>query len=760
MRARAERGSDRPDDARRPPSVEGDDILNQRAAASLLHSIADALVIKADDLALVTDPDGMVPLADHHGLGLYHHDCRYLNGYELRLGDRRPETLLATTVSGYEASLGMTNPTLGERDDRPIRETTIAISWRRVLSAEDDALHEVIGLRNHGEYDVTVPVTLAFRAGFEDIFVVRGMAHESPGERHPPRWKGDALVFRYDGADGLRRTTTVHVSPAPNRRGPGDLGVDVSLAPGEERTIQVTTVLTESTGPAGPEAFTPPRTGVDAICAARESDFHAWFARHARIRSDHLVLNEAIGRAFNDLGVLRSRVEGLEFFAAGVPWFITLFGRDGLISALQMLSYGRDIAADTLRLLARLQAVESNDRRDARPGKVLHELRTGELARLDRLPVRRYHGTVDATVLFIILTARHAAWTGDLSLFEELRPSVERALEWIERWGDSNDDGYLDYRPRRPSGLYNHGWKDSSDAIVLADGRIAGHPITLCEVQGYAYLAQRSIARLFRLVGEPERAEALCARAERLRERFNRDFWMDDRRFYALALHGEDNRPARVISSNAGQALWTGIVDSGRARDVAERLMADDMFSGWGVRTLSAKEKRYNPIGYHLGAVWPHDNAFIVAGLRRYGFDDAALRIFSGILDAVRHFDDRQLPELFAGFPREGTEPPVYYPIACHPQAWSAGSIPYMLETLLGLEPDAFDRRLRVVRPILPEEIGRVDLRDIRVGDARADLRFVRTPDGVDLEVLDVDGELEVRIDRRPYGAEATTEWP
>ncbi|MGH2586505.1 MAG: amylo-alpha-1,6-glucosidase, partial [Dehalococcoidia bacterium] len=373
-------------------------------------------------------------------------------------------------------------------------------------------------------------------------------------------------------------------------------------------------------------------------------------------------------------------------------------------------------------------------------------LRTGELARAGAIPHTPYYGTVDATPLFLVLLARYAAWTGDLTLFHELRNVVEQALAWMATHGDQDGDGYLDYQRRSERGLENQGWKDSHDAIMNADGSLATPPIALVEVQGYAYLAKIGVADLYERAGDEDRAAILRREAADLRTRFNRDFWLDDKGCYALARQAE-GRLAAVVSSNAGHALWTGIADVEKARLTADRLLAEDMFSGWGIRTLSAQERRYNPNGYHVGSVWPHDNALIVAGLRHHGCDAAAKRIFMAMLDAAMDFEQYQLPELFAGFPRETYGIPVRYPVACRPQAWAAGTFPSMLGSMLGLIPEAFAHRLRVVRPLLPDSASYIELDKLRVGDATVALRFERSNDGVTVRVLSVHGPLDVLVE-------------
>jgi glycogen debranching enzyme len=475
------------------------------------------------------------------------------------------------------------------------------------------------------------------------------------------------------------------------------------------------------------------------------SSSEAWLRQETEITSDSLLLNHVMDRSMRDLGMLRSNLGQASYFAAGVPWFVALFGRDSIITALQTLAYNPRIAEQTIRLLANFQGRLVNEWREEEPGKILHEIRMGEMARLGEVPHTPYYGTVDATPLFLILIGEHARWRGSLALFNELKANVEAALDWIARYGDHDSDGYVEYFCKTEKGLSNQGWKDSGDAIVNTDGSLAAPPIALVEVQAYVYRAKRGIAELFRRSGDEERARRLDDEADDLRHKFNRDFWVEAG-WYALALQ-KDKRPVEVLSSNAGHALWAGVADGEKARRTAASLMTDEMFTGWGVRTLSSGEVYYNPLGYHLGTVWPHDNSIVAAGFKRYGCEREALRVFVGLLQAAIHFDGRRLPELFGGFHRDDYGVPVPYPVACQPQAWAAGTVPYLLTTLLGLEPEGFENRLRVVRPVLPEFINHVEIRRLGIGEALADLRFERAGEGIEVKVLKVDGTLDLVVE-------------
>ncbi|MDM7914923.1 MAG: glycogen debranching N-terminal domain-containing protein [Candidatus Eisenbacteria bacterium] len=774
---------------------------------SMVSSIADAVVIKQENLFFLTRPDGRVPLRSDHGLGLYFDDCRYLDGYDFEIAGQRAVPLVASAANGSEAVYEMTIPEIGIGKER-IEKNSIGIRWERRLDASLPALEDRVEFRCHRGRATILPVRVTFRAGFQDIFIVRGLLSEPRGDLPPMRWEDGKLVRRYRGGDGIERGVAISFDPAPKREGSHSARFDVAIGARRRSSIRIRVQLLEDPRASGPERRDEAVAaaaaggsheaagsgkargdgssegaadrssegagngkGEDAVAAsgtarrrkaapvrkARASPPQGIPDVSVRIESDSLLLAQVMQRSMRDLRVLRSRIGGEEFIAAGVPWFATLFGRDSLITALQILAYEPEIAEQTLRVLASYQGSKHDEWTDEQPGKILHELRIGELARMGKVPYRPYYGTVDATPLFLILLASHADWTGDLSLFRDLRENVDRAIAWIDGPGDENGDGYLEYESRSKEGLVNQGWKDSGDAIVDARGRLARPPISLVEVQGYVYLARTAIASLFERSGEKRRAEDLRRKAEDLRRRFDRDFWVEEKGIYAMALE-KGSAPLAVVSSNPGHALWTGIADPAKALRTIDRLMQPDLYSGFGVRTLSTEETAYNPIGYHLGTVWPHDNSILAAGFCRYGRREQAVEILSGLLRAAMHFPHYELPELFAGFSSQEFQVPVHYPVACHPQAWACGAVPYLLQTTLGLQPEGFERRLRVVRPMLPSFVDRLVVRGVRVAGASVDLRFTRIGGGeaaggeggaegasrAAVETLRVDGDVEV----------------
>ena len=710
--------------------------------------IADAVVVKDGELFFLCSPAGRIPLAEDHGFGLYYHDCRYLDGYDLHLSGLAPTPLAAGAAIGFEAALELTNPEFEMRGGRVIPKETLGIHWTRLVDGHELALHDRITVENYALEPVDVSISLTFRAGFQDVFQVRGLLAERPGRLHDASWRGDVLAFVYEVADDLWRELGVHLAPEPAVRREHGAGYLVSLGARESATIEVSLVVSEERHEEDAAARIAVRPDPERVRHLQRRSAAQWMAGQTRFHSDAPSLNAVVQRSLRDLRLLRSGTRGREYFSAGLPWYGALFGRDSAITAVETLAFDPDIATETLRLLAAYQGRVVDEFREEEPGKILHEVRVGELAHLGHVPHSRYFGTVDATPLFLVLLGHHAAWTGDLSLFRELREPVEHALRWMDTYADLSGNGWLEYRGRGGHGVTNEGWKDSTDCIMTEDGTLAAPPIALVEPQAYAWQAKRLMAGLFRRDLDVERADDLERQAGDLRDRFERAFWMEDLGCYALALE-QGVRPCRVITSNPGHALWTGIVPDDHAQTTMRRLMAPDMFSGWGIRTLSSKERRYNPIGYHLGTVWPHDNALIGAGFRRYGLDREATRILTSLVDAANAFPHDRLPELFAGFERADHAAPVSYPVACHPQAWSAASVPYLIDRLLGLEPDGFQRRLRVVRPVMPAFVHEVELRGLTVAGAQADLRFERPSPTSPLQarVLEVRGDLEVVVE-------------
>jgi glycogen debranching enzyme len=709
-------------------------------------NIANAVVIKDEDVFVLCQDDGTIPLENGEGFGVYYHDCRFLNGYELTIGDSRLNALASNSEHGYMAEFELTNRDLKSSNGMQLSKQNLGIRWQRIIQASKLSVQDVISFANYTVEPLQFVLSFVFQADFEDVFQIRGFHPAHIGSKKVPAWRRGALVFAYDGEDGLQRSIAISISPHLKARHPKGADVAISLKPGDSQTVRLSLLLKESSDEKSAATHTAATHDTKALAISLHQSSDEWLQEHVRFQSSSNRLNSVFERSIRDLGALRTFLDGEEYFSAGLPWYGALFGRDSILSSLQTLAFRPKIAEQTLRLLAKYQGKEINDWRDEQPGKIMHELRVGEMAHLNEIPQTPYYGAVDSTPLFLILLARHANWTGDLSLFHELRTEIDKAFNWISRYGDETGDGYLQYSARSNKGLGNQGWKDSGDSIVNADGTLAEPPIALVEVQGYVYLAKVSVAELYERAGDRDTAQRLRAEADQLRTRFERDFWLEDKGIYAMALQA-GRKPAAVVSSNAGQALWSKIARPDRAKKTAKQLMSDSMFSGWGIRTLSTHERRFNPVGYHLGTVWPHDNSIIAAGFRTYGCDKEACAVMSAIVHAARYFEHYRLPEVFAGFSRSEFHIPVRYPVACHPQAWAAGSVPFMIESLLGLVPKAFENRLEIVRPVLPAFLTNLELHRLRVGKAAVDLRFERRPDGMaDTHVIHVHGRLDVDV--------------
>ena len=689
-------------------------------SVDLTHTV----VLKAGNAFLVSLPDGDMPLGDDHALGVYRNDGRFLLGHELRIAGERPRLLVVSAPTGARSVHELTNPDLELPDGRRLALQTLQIRVdRRWL--DDTTLEERIHVHLYGREPVELDLDLALAADFRPMLVLRGIA-QAPAPAVQVEAADGGVRFSARGGDGVVRSTTVTADPAPDQREAGTLRFGLALAPGEAHDLVVTYGLDEGVT----ESSRPPRPSTD---------------RPTQVRADDELFNRVLERSLLDLRMLHSALDGHAYYAAGIPWFATLFGRDSLITAMQMAAWVPEMAEQTLRVLASRLGRRVDPIHEEEPGKVIHELRTGELAALDATPLTRYYGTVDATPLFLCLLAEHAQWSGSLELFHEQREAVEATLGWIDTHGDHDGDGLLDYCASRPGGLRNQGWRDSDDGVLDEHGMPLEPPIALIEPQAYAARAKRDIARLFAHAGEQDRADRLAAEAAELERALER-FWLPERRFYSLALD-RDGRASGALASNQGHALWAAAVSPERALAVRNALMSDDLFSGWGIRTLGRHEPGFNPVGYHLGTVWPHDSALCAAGLRHYGHDEDFVAIFEALLEAASYADDYRLPELFAGFSRTEFETPVPYPVACHPQAWAAGAIPYLLTSGLGLHPAALEQTLRIRRPSLPRWVNRVQVKDLCVGDARVDLLFERAGDRVALTDAHVTGELDVVLE-------------
>lgn len=698
----------------------------------LIRDIRDALVIREQGTFLLTDTSGNVPANNPSGFGLYHSDTRYLSVYDFSFAQTRPLVLLSTAELGFSEEQVLTNPAMSSIGERTLPRGSVEAWRQRVVH---DVLEETLRVTNYNVFPIDVDVVYAFDADFADIFEVRGAKRERRGEILPPRIDDRSITFAYRGLDQRRRKTIVTFSPAPFSI--QDRVVTFRLHLDHRESVVVRTLIATD----GPSKA--PR-GVDRF-ANISSQYQRWMESGTQVLTSNEFFNAALERSLSDLRMLWSGTDDHRYPAAGTPWYDTFFGRDSAIASIQTLAYKPDIARNCLKLLAHWQGKKADPWRDEEPGKILHEWRQDEMTATGELPFSPYYGSVDSTPLFLLLAAEYYAWTADLPFLRKLERNLRAALHWLEAFGDADGDGYVEYEARSAQGLLNQGWKDSPEGIINADGTPTKPPIALVEVQGYVYAAKKKLAPVFAALGDDATAQRLTHEANRLKRRFNRDFWLEEERLFALALDGDKQRAA-AITSNPGQALWAGVAQRRLAASVVKVLMRNDMFSGWGIRTLSARSSRFSPLGYHLGTVWPHDNSIIAFGFKKYGFEDEANEVATSLFDAARAFPYYRLPELYAGSARSTHYTPVPYPVACRPQAWAAGSFPLILQSVLGLAPNAPEGELLVVRPRLPYWLDSVHVRNLKVGDGEADLLFSRRGARTRVEVLAVRGRLKVSV--------------
>jgi glycogen debranching enzyme len=694
-------------------------------------------VLKQGDTFAVFDHHGDIRPVGMKEQGLFHEGTRFLSCLVLRLGRAEP-LFLSSTVKEDNALLAvdLTNPDIREGDQVAVPRGTVHVF--RGIFLWEGVCYQRIRLRNYGAARVQVSFALRFEADFTDIFEVRGSQRPRRGRALAPERSDDTVALGYEGLDGVIRRTRLNFSPAPHQFTANEAHFTVALDSQQEATFQLTVACESGARPPQLRSYEEGLEQTSGALAATK-------ARSADLYTSNQQFNDWLNRSLADLDMLISQTPHGLYPYAGVPWFSTPFGRDGLITALQTLWLNPDIARGVLTYLAATQADATVPEQDAEPGKILHETRGGEMAALKEIPFGRYYGSVDATPLFVVLAGAYYERTADRALAEAMWPHVERALNWIDTYGDRDGDGFVEYFRATPEGLAQQGWKDSHDSVFHVDGTLARGPIALCEVQGYVYAARRGAARLAVALGAMDAADELARQAEALRKRFEAAFWCEDLGTYALALDGE-KRPCKVRTSNPGHCLFTGIVAPDRARRVALNLLDPRSFSGWGVRTVAEGEARFNPMSYHNGSIWPHDNALIAAGLARYRLKEEAGRVLGGMLDTSLFVDLHRLPELFSGFRRRPGEGPTLYPVACSPQAWSAGAVFHMLQACLGLRIEAATGRLYLHYPLLPEFLQEVRIRGIRVGAGSVDLQFSRYSEDVGVTVLARTGELEVVV--------------
>lgn len=691
--------------------------------------------LKYGDTFIVLDSRGDMGAASGGSAGLFYQDTRHLSRLEL-LVNGEPPLLLGSNLRDDNSAffVDLTNPDLMEEDRVALEKDRVHIL--RTIFLWKATAYQRIGVRNYGDSAVNVRLVIQFESDFADLFEVRGAHRERRGTASEKLCGEDQVLLLYRGLDDKVRRTMLTFDPTPHRLSTSSATYDLRLERGEMCPI----FLTASCG----EADARPLPFLRGLVKARR-EMREQARERTSVETSNDRFNEILCRSAADLAMLMTDTPQGRYPYAGIPWYSTTFGRDGLITALQMLWWSPEVARGVLRRLAAYQAKTVDPLADAQPGKILHEMRGGEMAALREVPFGLYYGSVDATPLFVLLAGLYAERTGDVETIAELWPAVEAALQWIDIWGDADGDGFVEYMRASDQGLANQGWKDSHDAIFHADGRLAEGRIALVEVQGYVYAAKRMAARCAIRIGLDAVARKLNAEADRLASRFEAAFWCPHIDTYALALDGEKTA-CQVRTSNAGQVLFTGIASAEHAARVAKGLLEPSFFAGWGIRTVARGEARFNPMSYHNGSIWPHDNALIALGLARYGHKRAIDTLFEGLFRTATYMDHRRLPELFCGFQLQRGYGPTLYPVACSPQAWASATPFTLLEASLGLEFDPFKGEIRLRNPRLPPFLDEVMLRDLRLSSSSVDLRVRRHGDTVSLDTPRISGDIRVSI--------------
>jgi len=712
------------------------------------HDQLAPFVLKDGETFAMLDPRGEIDPSSHPDSGIFHRGTRQVSRLQLLLWDQPPRVL--SSIERGEMGLHVSH--LSNESSAGAAPSQGSLHLERSSLVTADSCLQQLSFTSFEPTPLRVPISLRFDADFRDIFEVRGIERARRGERSR-QGRADGLVLTYHGLDGEARRTRLRLGLPLTERGEGHLGLQLELEPRLTRRL----CLVIEFGPAVAEplaaegAAASPEACFDAALALTIERFAAARRRAAAVVSDNAALNQWLNRSSSDVHLLSSHLEHGPYPYAGVPWFSCPFGRDGLITAREMLLVEPRLARGVLGFLAENQASGSDPACDAEPGKILHEARLGEMAALGEVPFRHYYGTVDATPLFLMLAGAYLRRSADRAFLLSLLPALEAAIAWIRAAEAASPDGFLRYRCAARGGLRNQGWKDSDDAVHHADGRLAAGSIALCEAQAYAFGARRALASILERLGHPAAAAPLREEVERLRHRFQAAFWCQDLGTYALALDGEGQACA-VRSSNAGHALLTGLAPPDAAASVARQLLGPSSFYGWGIRTLDEREQRYNPMSYHNGSVWPHDNALIALGLARYGLTREAMQLFSGLFDTARAMPMLRLPELFCGFARRDDEGPTHYPVACSPQAWASGSVFALLEAMTGLaigsDPESGRMRVRFRHPVLPAGINRLEIDGLRLGEEEIALQLHRSEHDVGVLVLRRSPGVDVLIEK------------
>ncbi len=705
--------------------------------ASSSRTDARTRVLKQGETFCLFDRYGDIQHIGAGEQGLYHEGTRFLSRYELTINNSRPLLLNSTIKQDNSAmTVDLTNPDLYL--DNKLSIPTGALHIFRAKYLLDGAQYEHIRLINYGQRAIATSIEIKFAADFCDIFQVRGVKREKMGTRLAQKDFKRSVRLGYRGLDNVERYTIITFSEEIKLIAPDTIQLQCKLEPHEEGNCYICINCQTGNEVNKPLAYkSVVQATSDAIEKLNEDS--------ASLFSTNEQFNDWINRSAADLHMLTTNTIHGPYPYAGVPWFSTAFGRDGIITALQYLWLYPNIARGVLAFLSATQATTSDAKIDSEPGKILHETRAGEMAELGEIPFKAYYGTIDATPLYIVLAGEYYQRTGDRPFIESIWQNLERALEWIDKYGDRDGDGFVEYYRESDNGLVQQGWKDSDDSIFHHDGTPAEGPIALSEVQGYVYQAKLVMADFLQLFGETQRSQQLLTEAARLKTKFNDTFWSDKISTYAIALDG-NKKPCEVVSSNAGHTLFSGIASKEYARRVADSLTSEDSFSGWGIRTLAKSETRYNPMSYHNGSIWPHDNSLIVMGLAKYGFKDKAIKILTGMFDTSINMDLNRLPELYCGFDRLPSQGPTLYPVACAPQAWASGALFGMLQACLGLTFSADKPQIRFHYPQLPDYLQRLQISNLKFGNAVIDLSLRRHLNDVGINVIRKEGDIDIVV--------------
>ena len=705
-------------------------------------SLADqrTMVLKQGDSFGIFDWLGDIHQVGTGTQGVYHNGTRFLSRMELNINGKRPLLLSASPREDNQVLVvDLTNPDLPLDEQEALKQETVHI--QRLKFLWQAKYHEKIKLLNFGLGNVRFVLEIEFQVDFSDIFEIRGMTREKRGKKFPVRNENGSMIFCYQGLDDVMRETKIHFMPEPQALDHKTARFEIELIPKQEMEIEIAIAFVENNGKTLSVPFEQARSAMNM----HMERMHQYCAG---ILTSNDQFNDWLTRSKTDLITMTTQTAYGLYPYAGVPWFSTPFGRDGIITGMECLWVEPDLAKGVLQYLAHTQAKDFNDFQDAEPGKIFHETRGGEMANLKEIPFKMYYGTIDATPLFVSLAGAYLERTNDVATIQNIWPHIKRALYWIDHYGDIDGDGFVEYKTKSSKGLTNQGWKDSQDSVFYEDGKLAQDPIALCEVQAYAYDAKVRAAEIAGILGEHDFQQQLREEARELKKKFNESFWSESKQTYVLALDGK-KKPCNVLSSNAGHCLFSGIATRERAKLTAEKLLDEKMFTGWGIRTIASDEARYNPMSYHNGSIWPHDNAMIAHGFSRYGLMDEASRAMTGIFETSLFMPGKRLPELFCGFSRLKGKAPTLYPVACSPQAWAVGAVFMLLQACLGMKIKAAENTITFSNPTLPAFLNEITITNLRLNNKQIIIQIRRSREDIEALLLSPATDVEIIIENK-----------